>query len=376
MKPINVLQFICPAGMFGAEMWLLALAKHLSSERVDCQLAITHESPTQNIEIFHRFRDLGLGAHKFTTNGRFDPRGIMRLVRLIRELNIDIIHSHGYKSDIIGLIAARLAGIRSLATPHGFENVNDFKLQAFIKLGCFALRFFDCISPLSKELQMDMKRIGVSNHRISIIQNGVDLSEIEAERKIVEPEEIEKDGPISIGYVGQLSHRKNIDAMLNAFDLLHRKHPNTQLILVGEGPLSEDLKNRAKALASGENIEFMGYRKDRLSIVRNLDIFCMTSSLEGIPRCMMEAMGLEVPVAAFDIPGVDQLIINGKTGLLAPFGDVEALVSCWEHLLTDEEYGKRIATAGRQHILDHFSAQRMAGEYEQLYDRLMNSRKR
>lgn len=375
-NPINVLQFICPAGMFGAEMWILALAKHLNSEHVYCQLAITHESPSQNIEVFHRYRALGLDAHKVPMTGRFDLRGLMRLVRLIREMEIDIIHTHGYKSDIIGIIAARLTGIRALATPHGFENANDFKLQAFIKLGCFALRFFDGVAPLSKELQMDMQRIGVTNHRIHIIQNGVDVNEIDAERENREPGPFKSEGLKSIGYVGQLAHRKNIDAMLDAFDLLHQKHPNTRLVLVGDGPMRENLQERAKGLSSGGHIQFMGYRKDRLSIVKNLDVFCMTSSLEGIPRCMMEAMALEVPVTAFDIPGVDQLIIDGKTGLLAPLGDVKALVSCWERFLSHEEYRKRIATAGRQHILDYFSAQRMAGQYQELYGQLIHRRVR
>jgi glycosyltransferase involved in cell wall biosynthesis len=316
---------------------------------------------------------MGLDAHRILMRGRFDPAAVRRLARLIAHQRIDILHTHGYKSDILGLAAARLSGIPCVATPHGFENVRDLKLQAFITLGCFALRFFDKVAPLSGELKKDIKRIGVLPERIRHIQNGVDLTEIEEIRRRNGPPVFPDRSVKRIGYVGQLAFRKNLDAMIRAFDILHRTHPDTQLVLVGEGPLRNELEKNARSLPAGDAIVFLGYRKDRLEILKELDIFSMTSSLEGIPRCMMEAMALEVPVAAFEIPGVDQLIHDGRTGLLAPFGDVDALAACWERLLADEKLSARIGQAGRKHILDHFSAQRMADEYTALYREMVQS---
>jgi hypothetical protein len=149
---MNVLQFICPTGLHGAEMWILALAKHLDPNKVNCRLAVTRESEEQNIEVYHKFRALGLEASQIRMRGRFDLRAVSGLCRVIKEKKIDIIHTHGYKSDILGLAAARMTGIKAAATPHGFENVKDLKLQLFIKAGCFALRFFDRVEPLSEEL--------------------------------------------------------------------------------------------------------------------------------------------------------------------------------------------------------------------------------
>lgn len=183
MRKINVLQFICPAGFYGAEMWILALAKNLDPISVNCQLAITRESEGQNIEIYNRFQSLGFDAQQIKMRGRFDPRVIYKLSRLINEEKIDIIHTHGYKSDILGLAAAKLAGIKAIATPHGFENSKDIKLQLFIRLGCLALKSFDRVAPLSKELHSDMIRIKVKPGKIILIKNGVDLKEIETERK-------------------------------------------------------------------------------------------------------------------------------------------------------------------------------------------------
>ena len=223
MKPINVLQFICPAGLYGAEMWILALAKYLDPEKVNCQLAVTHESTSQNIEVYKRFMDLGLRAHQIKMNGRFDPRGIWDLCRLIKQKKVDIIHTHGYKSDILGLIAAKIVGIKTVATPHGFENVPDLKLQTFIRLGCHALKHFNRVVPLSEELQSDMYGIQIGSEKIRLIENGLDLDEIESAREKNQIPERNKDfNEKQIGYVGQLAHRKNLGDLLKTFDLLYK----------------------------------------------------------------------------------------------------------------------------------------------------------
>jgi glycosyltransferase involved in cell wall biosynthesis len=375
MKKIRVLQFICPAGLYGAEMWILALGNQLDRERVDCRLAVTQEADEQDTSIVNRFQETGSSSCKIKLNGRFDPRAVGRLTRLIKRQEIQIIHTHGYKSDLLGLAAARIAGIKTLSTPHGFENVRDFKLQAFTWLGCKALRFFDVVAPLSEELENDMRSIGVPSSRIRMIRNGVDLDSIDAEVG----NELHRAKNCSekiIGYVGQVAHRKNLGDLLAAFDLLFREHGNTRLIIVGDGPMRQELQARAGELSSGKNIQFLGYRTDRLKIMQGFDLFCMTSSLEGIPRCIMEAMALRIPVVAYSIPGVDKLIVPGMTGLMAPFGDVYELKHCMEKVLFGPDLAGRLAQNGRRNVEQNHAAKRMAAEYMELYEELMGRRRR
>lgn len=364
---VNTLQFICPVGFYGAEMWILALMKHLDQTTVNCQLAITREPGRQDIEIYHRIRSMGFGAHQIRMGSRFDPAAIQKLIALIKKERIGIIHTHGYKSDILGLIAAKIAGIKAIATPHGFENAKDIKLQTFIRLGCLAFKYFDRVAPLSEELRTEILRMRVNPHKIRLIRNGVDLEEIESERKKAYPPIYPDHGEKRIGYVGQMASRKNVADLIRAFDLLYQAHKNIRLILIGDGPQRQELEELAGSLASSSQIQFLGYRKDRLRLVKELDLFTMTSSLEGIPRCLMEAMALEVPVAAYRIPGVDKLIIHEKTGLMADFGQVEELRNCWERLLFDGTLAQEMARNGREHIVRNFSAQRMAYEYTTLY---------
>lgn len=370
-RPLKVLQFICPAGFYGAEMWILALAKNLDQSAVECHLAVTRESETQNLEVLRRFEGLGLQGHQIRMRGRFDPRAIRALSRLLREQHFDVIHTHGYKSDLIGLIAGRMAGVKTVATPHGFENAKNLKLQMFIRLGCLALKHFHRVAPLSDDLLKDMRRIGVPPGRVKLIMNGVDLQEVEDEKASTAPLLYRHTSDRLIGYVGQIAHRKNVVAMVRAFDRLHAEMPNTRLLLVGDGAQRAELQTLAGGLASAGNIEFLGYRNDRLRLVKELDIFTMTSSLEGIPRCMMEAMALGRPVAAFNIPGVDKLVLPEHTGLLAPFGDEEGLKNCWKRLLTDASLAERLAKNGQHHVTTHFSALRMAREYTDLFRELV-----
>jgi glycosyltransferase involved in cell wall biosynthesis len=371
MKTVRVLQFISPAGFFGAEMWILALAKSLDPTRVRCSLAVTEESAEQDLTLFDRYMKLGLDAHKISMNGRFDLRSVARLKSLMQDEQIDVLHTHGYKSDILGLVSARLAGVKTVATPHGFENVRDIKLRAFIRLGCLALRYFDRVVPLSEELMTDMRRIGVLPHKTRLIRNGVDLEEISREENRVSPPISTATNEMKIGYVGQVAFRKNLGAMIDVFDLFYRDHKDARLLIIGEGKMRGELQGKAKKLASRDRIDFLGYRTDRLRLVKELDLFCMTSSLEGIPRCMMEAMALGVPIAAFDIPGVDKLVIHEKTGLLAPFGDTEALKDCWERILFDGDLAEKLANNGKKHIENNFSAERMAEEYTALYQEMV-----
>lgn len=151
-RPLNVLQFICPTAFYGAERWILALAKNLKNDEINCSLAVTVESDSKDLEISTYFKALNKPLFEIPMGGRFDVSVISKLCQLIKTENIDIIHTHGYKSDILGLIAARFSGIKAVSTPHGFENADDWKLKAYIGLGNQFLKGFDKVVPLSKQL--------------------------------------------------------------------------------------------------------------------------------------------------------------------------------------------------------------------------------
>lgn len=367
-QKINVLQFICPAGFYGAERWVLALANNSDESLVRQDLAVTIEVNQKELEITKYGSLFSGNVHQIKTKGPFDLRAISKLCRIIRDRNINIIHTHGYKSDIIGVMAAKLMGIKSISTPHGFGDVKSRKLKLFIGLGCFSFRFFDWVVPLSEELTNEVIRRGGPKKKVKLIDNGVDLKEVDQVRhngNLVD-RSIKR-----IGYIGQLIPGKQVHHIVEAFAQIWKKDNSLELVVIGDGPSRKLLESQAAKTEAGVNISFLGFRADRLEKLKSFSLFTMTSSSEGIPRCLMEAMGMGVPIVAYDIQGVDKLIIDEETGLLAALNDVKALENAWSRLLYDDALTAKIQDQAMRFVQDKFSASRMASEYLALYQNMM-----
>ena len=366
-KSLNVLQFICPTGFYGAERWILALTRYLPAH-VNSELAVTLEADSQDLKLVREFAAQDKIAHEIPMSGRFDLSVVNKLVELIKQRNIHVIHTHGYKSDILGVWAARKAGIPVIVTPHGFENAADLKLRTFIWLGCQAMKFATKVVPLSPALCDDVRKFGIKEPQLEYIQNGVDLSEVEAVR---DDNAIISGTPKKrIGFIGQMISRKNIHAILRTFTKIHAKHPDVELVFLGDGDARPALEEKAQKLACHADIHFLGFRDDRLALLKTFDLFVMTSTLEGIPRCLMEACAMGTPVVAFDIPGIDQLITHEQTGLLAPLHDEDTLLKYWEKALFEPDYAKMLGDNAIAYVNQHYSGKRMADEYEALFQRL------
>lgn len=371
MGKLRIMQFITPAGFYGAERWVIALANNADHDRMICDLAVTQESPDQDLSVATYYPREAGEVHYLPMKGRFDFRVVNQLVQVIRARKIDVIHTHGYKSDILGLLAARKAGIKCVSTPHGFSGNVGFKLATFIRIGTYMLRYFDRVVPLSEELMADMARFNVPRNKTVFIRNGVDLKEIDGTLTALPPRDPAAGKGRILGFIGQMIPRKGVPHLIQAFDQLHRHHADVRLQLLGDGSQRAELQAMAAALPCKDAVEFLGFRSDRLELLSRFSLFVMTSSLEGIPRCMMEAMAVGIPVVAFDIPGVDQLVEHEVTGLLAPHGDVPALVACCQRLLDDPALAQRLARNARQKIDQLYSARRMASEYEELFRQLL-----
>lgn len=374
-KKIRVAQFICSTGFYGAERWILALAKYMDRQNFCCDLVVTAEAENKDLELVNEFKrqcsDIGV-VHLLPMQSRFDLTAVKRLAQVIIDNKIDILHTHGYKSDILGILAAKKAKIPVVVTPHGFENSTDKKLQFFIWLGGNAMRFANVVAPLSTQLVKDSIAYGVPQDKIKYIQNGVDLSEVEAIRDTQNSAAPKQTGIKRIGFVGQLISRKNVKDILDIFDSLVAERNDLELVLLGDGDARAELENYASTLASNSKIQFLGFRDDRLALLKSFDLFVMTSTLEGIPRCLMEALAMGIPVAAYDIPGIDQLIKHGQTGLLAALYDKKTLKSHWEKILSDPEFALGLSRNGINFVEQNYAGARMAREYQTLFMELIH----
>ena len=264
MTRINVLQFICPTGMYGAERWILALNNNLDPDLVKSEITLTLESSRQ-LGVIDEFRKSNQIVNVLEMRSRFSFSAIRDLCQLIKERETDIIHTHGYKSDILGLIAAKITGIKAISTPHGFGGPGDLKLKLYILLGKISLRFFDVVSPLSQQLEDELIKARVPIKNIVFVRNAVDLKEVEEYR--VNDTETRGEGNYKIGYIGQIIPRKKIDHILDIFNQLWLKSKNIELEILGDGESRQEMEEYARTLPSSDAIKFLGFREDRLLTV-------------------------------------------------------------------------------------------------------------
>lgn len=171
------------------------------------------------------------------------------------------------------------------------------------------------------------------------------------------------------GYIGQLIQRKGLDVLLRAF--AKADVPNSRLALVGEGDQRPALVDLARALNIDHRVAFFGYREDRLLFLREFDAFVLPSRLEGIPRCLMEAMAARVPVVATAIPGTTDLVDHGRNGLLFAKDDVDGCATALK-AISNRELARRFASVGREYVEKNYSARSMAGSYLALFERLVD----
>ncbi len=372
-KPLKVLQLGSPTGLYGAERWILALIKHLDPKQVHTFVGVIRDDPSLEAPLIREAQKLGFETITIEAYGRFNLAAVKTLRRVIQQKGIHILHTHGYKQDLIGLLATRGTNCRILATPHGWSKEPDVKLWCYELLNRLTFLFLDAVVPLSEGLYQGLCRIPGLKKRLSLIPNGVDLTEIAAIDQV--PQEIRdaRGKRLSIlGYIGQLIHRKGVDVLLRALHRLPQR--DFKAFVIGEGPLRRELEALASSLGLSDQVVFTGYRPDRLNFLLGFDVFILPSRLEGIPRCLMEAMGMGKAVIASDIKGCRYLIPEeGLQGLLFPPGDDRVLAEKIGYLLANPSIREKLGREAQKFITTHYSAARMARDYQDLYFRLFTS---
>lgn len=366
-KKIRILQLGSPAGLYGAERWILALVRHLDPARIESWVGVIKDAPEMNAPLCDEAEKIGAGIKIFEAYGRANFKAVSLVKKFILEHNIHILHTHFYKTDLIGLLATRGTHCKVMSTPHGWSREADFKLWSYEIFDRMIFPFFDAVVPLSDDLYNPLKKIPGLGKKLHLIRNGVDISEIDAVREIApEIASWQAEGAFVLGYIGQLIGRKGLDVLLRAAASLP-KTLNWRLAFIGEGDKRGELESLCKELGLEGRVTFFGFRKDRLAFLKGFDAFVLPSRLEGIPRCLMEAMAAGTTVIASDIPGCRDLIHNNQTGLLFECDNRLMLTETITKLAATPSLKADLAQNGKAYVIAHHSAARMAKEYETLF---------
>jgi glycosyltransferase involved in cell wall biosynthesis len=307
-----------------------------------------------------------------------DARATPALSRVIRDLRPDVVHTNSSKAGIIGRVAARWAGV-----PHVVHTVHGWPFHQHQRAP--VRRVWQEIerrtAPLADRLVVvaDADRakglaagIGRPEQYVTI-RSGLELEHYgrdPAEGQAVRRELGLPVGARVVGAVNRLSPQKDPLSLVDAFAVVAAQRSDAWMLVAGDGPLRADVEARARALGVAGRIVLAGLRDDVPRLLRAMDVFVSASRWEGLPRSIIAAMASGVPVVATPADGIVDVVRDGETGLLAPFGFPELLAASIVRLLADHDLAARIRGAAAEQVVG-FGADRMVRELESLYDALV-----
>lgn len=292
-------------------------------------------------------------------------KSLIALVRYFRQQKFDVLHAHTPVAALIGRVAARLAGIPLVVyTAHGFyfhDEMPGWKRTLFVALERFGGRFTDLLFCQSSEDAEDAVSEGIAPaERVLAIGNGVDAERFDP-GKVVGGEMVRsslgipKDAFV-VGLIGRQVREKGVGEFLQAMTFLAELHPHVWVLLIGDRLVSDHAQGvgaefSAAQRALGKRLVAPGLRDDIPQLLTAMDLFCLPSWREGMPRTIIEAMMMAKPVVATDIRGAREEIVPEVTGLLVPVRSPELLADAIERCLLDPDWGKCMGLAGRKRAL-------------------------
>ena len=375
MNKINVLQLISSGGMYGAEQVVLALSKKMIPPCYSSIIACLKDGKAKEVALAREARKLSLKIEIIDMQGRFDPGAISKIANLAKKLNISVIHSHGYKADILGFLAAKLARMPIVATHHAWTQ-EAAKIRFYNWLDSLFLRFFPVIVPVSDRVREDLLARGIDSGKIQTIYNGIDLERL---RRGIHEQEVLKELGINlpckiVTAVGRLIALKGFRYLLDAAADILRKNKNIIFILIGDGPLRNELREYAKSLGIEKEVIFTGFRYDVNSFLSLSHLFVMPSASESMPMALLEAMGLGKPVIATRVGGIPTVVAQGETGILINPKDHLALSEAIKGLLENEQLARKMGSAAKKLVESKYSLEVMAQRYGEVYSELIKQR--
>ena len=323
-----------------------------------------------------KIKELEIPVYTLEMNfGVPNPRGLFRLVRLLRKQRPVLLQTWLYHADFLGLLAGKLARL-----PQIVWNVrcSDMDMQHYSKFSAFVIRALAALSPIPEAVVANSesgcefhKRLGYRPRRWVLIHNGFDLDRFcpdsGARTKFRQELSLSKDS-ILIGLIARFDPMKDHATFLKAAHLLLKNDSRVHFVLVGSYISWENLELSVgiRSAGSGKHFHLLGEREDVPLIMAALDIATSSSSSEGFPNTIGEAMACEVPCVVTDV-GDSAFLVN-DTGKVVPPMSPQALVQGWQQMIELGEMGRRqLGAAARQRIKEHFNLSAIVARYEKFY---------
>ena len=295
-----------------------------------------------------------------------DLHAAWRMSQLVKSLHPDVVHAHDAHALAIASLARPLAG-RANTVPVVASRRVDFHVghNAFSRWKYRQVDHFLCASRAIRDMLVSD---GIPAERTTVVYEGIDLARVEAAPSLDLHREFWRPvGMPLVGNVAALAPHKGQRYLIDAAALVVREVPDAQFLIVGTGELKETLERQIHRLRLDKHVILTGFRTDVLSILKELDLFVMSSVTEGLCTSVLDAMAASRAVVATRAGGIPESVINNHTCLLVPVRDAVGLARAIVALLKDDSRRRAFGEAGYRRAREIFSADRMVDETAAVY---------
>jgi glycosyltransferase involved in cell wall biosynthesis len=367
--PIRVMIVNTSLVIGGAEKCALQLATSLDREVFAPQICCLKEAGPLARSLPH-----DVPCHCDVLNHKYDVRILSRLTRLFREESPHVVLTVGAGDKMFwGRLAAARARVPVIASAlhsTGWPDSIGFLNRRLNPLN-------DAFVALSKSHARHLvRKEHLSESRVHIVPNGVDTDSFSprpAREDLRHELRLGSEAPV-IGIVARLGVEKNHDMLFNAAGGILQKCPAARFLIVGDGPERSRLEGLARQLGIAEAVRFLGARRDVADLYNLMDVCVLTSRMEALPLCILEALASGVPVVATNVGSVPELIAHARHGFLVEPSDKRRLAAYVVDLLKDPAKRREMGAAGREFVLERHTTHHMVRGYEDLFSCLLTAK--
>jgi glycosyltransferase involved in cell wall biosynthesis len=374
-RPVRVLELRSVRGTGGGPEKTILLSAAMADPRTThVTVCYLRDQRDGVFSIHERAASAGVDYVEVPERHSFDPQVWSRLKQIIAERQIDLLHAHEYKTDLLALLLSRATGTQAMATVHGWTGHSARERYCYYPIDKRVLARFPRLVAVSSDIARELIAHGADPSRVTTVLNGIDHRQFYRDPARVSDARQRlglADGDIAIGSVGRLEPQKRFDLLLEAFAVLHARHPRTKLIIAGDGSLKDALHAQIAALGLQDSVIMPGHVTDVVGLHHALDLFAQSSDYEGTPNSVLEAMAMETPIVATEAGGTAELVYDGEHGRIIPIGRVDRLIDGLEAALANPEQARAMADRARVRVQGPLSFETRVRRIESIYGELM-----
>ncbi|HZX09848.1 MAG TPA: glycosyltransferase family 4 protein [Acidobacteriota bacterium] len=345
----------------GGQRQSFFLVRELQKKGYPCRFYVQPNSP-----LYKKAEQEGLPVFPLKVRSEADIIAVLKLARQMKKANCVLVHSHDAHAAAVSAMAASRAKIplRFISRRVDFPLKNNYFSKIKYR------RDVDMIIAISEGVKKVLVSCGIDKKKIKVVPSGIDYTPFEnvSSKDYLHREFGFSKNDFLVGIVAHLADHKGHKYLIEAAGILKKKAPNIKLIIVGKGPLRMELDQKVKEVGVEDIVLFLGFREDVPQIMASLDLFVLSSYLEGLGTSILDAMASHLPVVATDVGGIPEVVTHEKTGLLVPPKNPAALARAILRIYNDRKLAYSYGENGYRVVHEKYSSRAMAKKVIKEYE--------